>query len=143
MFIGPPATRLAALPRWARFAIAALIVLAVVAALVTVAGADGSDERRAVSVDEAVSVAQAGIAGPIPEAKVRSMVEQLCGAARSGTSASAVILAKQLPVGSRGELRTALDAMGEGARRRCPEAEVDWDGLVDDIYGNAASAFDP
>ena len=137
-FHRPPSNRLAALPLWLRIAIPVVVVGGIVAVALSLSG---GDDNGAVSVDTAVSIAQDRIAVPIPDTKVASMVDQLCGAAESGTTVSVVILAKQLPVDDRTELRAAISAMGAGAREHCPAAKVDWDGLLDDVYESAAPSF--
>jgi hypothetical protein len=71
------------------------------------------------------------------------MIEQLCGAAGSGSSDAVVILAKQLPVADKTELRSALGAMVRGAQERCPDVDVDWRSLLDDVFLSSAGSFEP
>lgn len=141
-FEGPPPNRLAALPPWARVAVPVLVLLVVLVAAVLLLGGNGEDGGPA-TVAEAASIAEAELDTDLPTAKVESMVEQLCGAAETGSSTAAVILAKQLPVRNKVELRSTLIALGVGARARCPEAEVEWPAMLDDIFLAAAVDFAP
>jgi hypothetical protein len=138
-FEGPPSSRFAALPPWLRIALPVLVVVVLAVVGFLVLGGSGGED--ALSTSDAAALARQQIDTPIPEAKVASLVDQMCGAAETGTAAPVVILAKQLPVTTRTELRAALGAMGTAAERHCPDLEVDWGGLVDDVYLGAAPAF--
>jgi hypothetical protein len=139
-FAGPPESRFAAMPVWLRIAIPIAILVALAVAAVVLLGG-GDDASSALSTTEAVDLVRDQLDTDIPAAKAGAMVDQLCGAAETGSSTRAVAQARQLPVDDRAHLRSALEALGDGARRHCPDAEVSWSGLVDEVYRRASTDF--
>jgi len=141
--------RLKALPWWVKIGAPVVAVLLGVLAFTLVSSSDDSDDQTdtvdtvAAALDDAVDVARrSGLPTSITDSQAGSLIERICDAAqRPSTIPSLGRVLGRLPVLSAGELRSGVDALGDGARTMCAEDLRNEPDLIDDLQSAAVAAF--
>jgi hypothetical protein len=142
-------SRLKALPWWMKIGAPVVAVALAVLAFTLVSSGDDSDDKTdtvdtvAAALDDAVDAARrSGLPTSITDSQAGRLIERICDAAqRPSLIPSLGRDLGRLPVLSVGELRSSVDALGDGARVMCAEDLRDAPDLIDDLQSAAVAAF--
>ncbi|MDP1820423.1 MAG: DUF2510 domain-containing protein [Acidimicrobiales bacterium] len=141
--------RLRRLPVWAKIGAPLAAILLVVVAVSLVSSSDDAGDRAetsdtvATGLEDAVDAARlSGLPDSISDSRAGDLMQRICEAAeRPGMVAPLGRVLGELPVSSPGELRNAIDALGDGARTLCAEALRASPDLIEDLQRLAVAAF--
>ena len=128
-----------------------LVPLGLLAAVIGLGAVAGGDEDEGTSatttsttavefnaLDEAVEIAQAGLFVNLRDARVESLIEDLCDAAADGAPEPiAARLVRQQEIETEGDLRNVVESVGDGAAVYCPEAVAEEPNFLNAVYASA------
>lgn len=120
------AARSGGLPKWAPVAVAVVVGVLAAGAFAMISGDDDDPttlDTQGVTIEQALEIArEEGFPTQIGDARASGLIEDLCEAAdRPARTATLSAELDRLPLEA-GQLRTAINALGEGAEAYCPDS---------------------
>ena len=115
-------------PKWAPIAVAVVVGVLAAGAFAVISGGDDNPttlDTQGVSIEQALATARAsGFPTQIGDARASGLIEDLCEAAeRPARTATLSAELERLPL-QPAQLRTAIDALGDGAKAYCPDQKT-------------------